>query len=269
MTTAVTSHDVIEHFAGRSAHAQRLLNQWRRHAGRVEVVPAVESHVAVVAHEQTPTSVADVCRQTEHALGNVKWAKVKSVASIHDWHPNFAFTHVLHQDLEERGHIPTWQELKVAGGPWHSRIRGVAIAQRDQAAEVLRRSGATEAEAKHLASDAMQWRLGNAYYSFLRELFVVATLRDSGIDARCHPLADALFRADAWVDNTVISLYIGNPKYLTSVTGRKNSAAQLLSDARPPFTFLAMELATQHKFGVVHLPDPLSIVNQAAHLATS
>jgi hypothetical protein len=176
---------------------------------------------------------------------------------------------LLHQDLEERGHIPTWQELKGEQGPWHNRIRSVAIEQRDQAAEEIRRTGATAVEAKRLATGAMQWRLGNAYYSFLRELFVVATLRQAGIDARCHPLADALFRADAWVGNTVISLYVGNPKYLTRVSGRKSPATELLGDASPPFDFLSLELETQHKFGVVHLPDPAAILRQTAKLANS
>lgn len=111
-----------------------------------------------------------------------------------------------------------------------------------------------------LARDAMLWRIGNSYYSFLRELFVIAALRERGVDLRCHPLADALFRVDCWFDRNVISLYIGNATYRDGVAGRKLDPRVLLGDAQPPFRFREIRVGTPRRFGVVHLPDLESLM---------
>lgn len=44
-----------------------------------------------------------------------------------------------------------------------------------------------------MAHGAMRWRIGNFYYSFLREQYVHAVFRECGVHLRQHPLADALF----------------------------------------------------------------------------
>ena len=71
---------------------------------------------------------------------------------------------------------------------------------------------------------------------------------------RAHPLADALFRADAWSGRTVLSLYIGNPRFREGPRGRKPRTADILSGAEPPFRVEELRLAAGHAFGRVHLP---------------
>ncbi|WP_410608787.1 hypothetical protein [Amycolatopsis sp. lyj-109] len=64
-----------------------------------------------------------------------------------------------------------------------------------------------------LASDALRWRFGNAYYSFLREVHTLVYLRGNGLDVRFHPLADALFRIDSWMDDAVFSIWVASENF--------------------------------------------------------
>lgn len=266
MVVTVSSDDVVAFFVDRSPNAARLLQSWRTNPRRAAVVPVVEAHQSTVVHQLGVADVEAACRKTDHALGNVNWEKIRELKSIHDWNPDFAFTHVLHVELEKRASIPTWQQLKQSTGPWEAYVRRPALAQRNQTAADLTRSGMTQKDAITLAGHAMQWRLGNAYYSFVRELFVIATLRAEGIEATFHPLADALFRADAWVNDTVLSLFIANPTYLSKFDGRKHPAAKILSDAQPPLRFKQLELPIQPKFGSVHLPKRSEILAETKDL---
>lgn len=50
------------------------------------------------------------------------------------------------------------------------------------------------------------------------------------------------------------SLFIGNELFCACDDGRKDRPDQLLGDAAPPFRFHSIQLSTQHRFGVVHLP---------------
>lgn len=70
----------------------------------------------------------------------------------------------------------------------------------------------------------MWWRLGNAYYSCLRELYVLAVLREAGVPAEYHVIADALFRADFRAGETIISLYVrGTDGPLATNTATRSS----------------------------------------------
>jgi hypothetical protein len=250
----VTARDVIELFAGRSINAAAALRRWRGDPTKAEVVRLVEAHSAQVVHALSPADIESICGRTDHALGEVKRGVAESVSSVVDWHPDFAFSHLLHHLVEANGEVPTWQDLKRMRGRVDEVLWKPAREVRDQAV----RAGHDQEHVR----DAITWRIGNAYYSFLRELYVLSVLRESGLDARAHPLADALFRADLWIGGTVVSLYVGNPKFKSTSAGRKPRAQQLLDDAQPPFGFLDLELATKSKFGVVHLPDGREVVQR-------
>lgn len=109
----------------------------------------------------------------------------------------------------------------------------------------------------------MRWRIGNAYYSFLREAYVMAELRSRRLDVRSHPLADALFHVDCWVGDVNIELCIGNRQFRAGGLGRKTASSELLSDAEPRFRTLQIELPVGREFGRVHFPDNLTL-NQVA-----
>jgi hypothetical protein len=241
--------DVIERFAGRSASAARALAQWRADRRKAAVVPIVEAHVSRVVYELGPGDVEAVGARTEHALANASKATGEGLAAIRDWHPAFAFTHMFHFVTEAMAAIPTFQEFREFCS---SEGLGRAMLG-DPAREVVAaavRGGAPRKD----ATDAMRWRVGNAYYAFLKEMYVLAHIRAAGFDMRTHPLADALFRVDGWVGETNLSLFIGNQLYRSEQAGRKWRPERLLDDARPAFRYLPIELPTERRFGMVHLP---------------
>lgn len=115
----------------------------------------------------------------------------------------------------------------------------------------------------------MRWRVGNAYYSFLREIYTVVELRSQGVDLRVHPLADALFRVDAWVGSKALSLRVGNEKFRKGGDGgRKVPTEKLLADVYPPLEFATLELSPATKFGRVHLPAAHHLESAAERLRT-
>jgi hypothetical protein len=100
----------------------------------------------------------------------------------------------------------------------------------------------------------MRWRFGLAYYSFLREMYVLARLRELGLPMHVHPLADALFGADFWSGITVVEFLIGNRQFGTAGSGRKTKDQEILGD-QGTFQFTSLEMAVQRDWGVVHLPS--------------
>ncbi|MFC4497565.1 hypothetical protein ACFPA8_25885 [Streptomyces ovatisporus] len=234
-----------------SPGTRQVYDTWREDPRRKEVVPAVMHHRARTVYELTMKDVQDVCRQTEHALGEVRRSDGEAVSPIVNWHPDFAFTHMFHICMERGGYLPTYQcfrsfteedELgqKMLGTPARQKVREVV------------ENGVPES----LARSAMRWRVGNAYYSFLRETYTVVALRELGVDVRVHPLADALFRVDAWTGRKVLSLRVGNKKFREGDhVGRKIPAERWLADVTPPMEFAEIELRPATVFGTVHVPS--------------
>ena len=243
-----TGSDVLAMFAGRSRIARREHAAWRNDSSKRLVVPVVEAHESAVVYQLTMDAVQSVCERTEHALGQSRRDVAERVSVVRDWHPDFAFTHVMHYVLERLGHLYTYQEFR----EFTKIDDGARSMLRDPAVRIVH-------EAEQLGFDnddarsAVRWRVGNAYYSFLRELHVLVHLRDADVDAHLHPLADALFRTDLWVDDVIVSLYIGNAFFRKGAVGRKRTPEEILGDAHPPFRFTAIELPIQRTFGNVHL----------------
>jgi len=259
MGTVVTFQDVVERFS-RSRRAQTMLAAWRQDVRRVEVAPAVMAHRADVVQQPSSTDVEDLCRRTEHALGEVRRRDVASIESIRDWTTPFATMHVLHFVTEHSGQLPTWEEFRsaVEEPPFRSMSRDPA--------DVAVQQAIAEGHPPAAVRGAMRWRIGNFYYSFLREQYVQAVLRDEGHDVRQHPLADVLFRVDFWIGDTNFDLFIGNHFFRDGAEGRKLSSQVILADAVPPFRVRTMQLPTEHVFGRVHLPSREVIIRAAEEL---
>jgi hypothetical protein len=244
-----TSAEVIATFAV-TPRARALLRRWQDDPGRPLVVRTVLGHSTRVLYELAPDHIEAVCRATEHPLGDIRKAAATAVPPVVDWRPDFAFTHVMHLALEQLGGLPSFQDFArfcaedrtgiTALGDPARRIRAQACRQGYPPAQV---------------AQAIRWRIGLAYYSFVRESYTIAVLRSSGLDVRAHPLADALFRVDAWAGRTALSLYIRNSRFRDGDSGRKPRTADILAGARPPFRCEELRLPVQHEFGCVHLPD--------------
>jgi hypothetical protein len=230
--------------------AEKEYEGWKGRQDRARVHPQVEKHVTRALYRVSPDDIRDVCKETLHALGNVQKDTIKGIKEAENWNPDFAFTHLFHFQLEQIGHIPTWQEF----AEFHLyEPRGWWFFGR-QATDHCRTAARERGLSVELVWDAMRWRVGNAYYGILRDVYTVVGLRARGIDVRSHPLADALFRVDAWVGQTVLNIYVVNPLYRSGYEGRKKPSQDLLQGAHPEFKFhnIILEAATQ--FGVVHLP---------------
>ncbi|MBV1853948.1 hypothetical protein [Catellatospora tritici] len=256
---ATTIQDVRTHFD--SPGTRRAFAAWQVDPRYGQVVSHLEQHVTEVLYQVTVADVADVCRRTEHALGEVSRAVAESVKPVVDWNPAFAFTHVLHHLLEESEAIPTWRDFITffRSDRTGYAMLGRAIAEKS---EELLATGLPRSS----VDDAMHWRVGNAYYSFLRELWVVANLRAAGVDVRMHPVADALFRVDAWFERTALIVYVANAKFRDQHAGRKVRAEQLLRGAEPGFDIDTVQLRTAAAFGRVHLPSQSDIKQVAERL---
>lgn len=256
-----TSEDVRKTFLA-TDEASRKYEAWRRDPRRGRVVPIVENHRTRVLYELGPSDVEEVCRSTQHALGEIKKNRIRRIRGARDWHPDFAFTHLLHYFMEQQKALPTWQEFRrflLETDEGYQMLGKQAWAHRD--------SLVGPDVSKELATEAMRWRVGNSYYGVLRDIYTVVQLRAHGVDVRAHPLADALFRVDAWAGRTVLSLRVRNALFRDSERGRKIPAEELLRDAHPSFTFESIQLERAEEFGEVHLPKSADIQQVAQRLA--
>lgn len=244
-----TSAEVITTFAV-TARAQQQLRRWQTDPARQQVPRIVMRHNAQAIYRLEPSDIEAVCTASEHPLGNIRKDTAMAVQPVVDWRPDFAFTHVMHLVLEKHGCLPTFGEFtRFCGSDPVGRI-----ALGDPARQI-REEAARLGYAPAHARQAVRWRIGLAYYSFARELYTIAVLRAEGLDVRAHPLADALFRVDAWVERTILCLYIRNTRFRDGLRGRKPRAADILAGAQPSFCYEELRLATSHAFGCVHLPD--------------
>lgn len=216
----------------------------------------------------------------EHALGHIHTDAVDLFLDVRNWTTSFAFLHVFYRIMEDRRELLTWSQLRAELGDaryremiWVPAQHMVADQSRQRARQLLHDAGTlrpTPAQVEQQAEEAakavrqaMQWRIGNVYLSFIREQYVAAKLREEFGDVGQHPLADVLFRTDCWVGNTNIDIFIPNKDYRsTEGSGRKVAGPELLRDAQPPFNSVEIVLPIQHVWGTVHLPTR-RVVEQA------
>jgi len=253
MVMETTSAEVIATFAV-TPRARGLLRRWREDPARPQVTRIVLAHTTKALYALQPRQVESVCTATEHPLGDIRKAVATAVPPVVDWRPDFAFTHVMHLALEKFGSLPTFGEFS----SFCARDPAGAATLGDPARQI-REEACRQGYPPGQVAQAIRWRIGLAYYSFVRETYTIAVLRAAGLDVRAHPLADALFRVDAWAGRTVLSLYIRNARFRDGPRGRKPRTADILTGAQPPFRHEELRLPTRHEFGCVHLPEASQI----------
>lgn len=263
MTTLVTTaEDVLQRF-NVTDDARRRFDVWSNGHRRDRVVSVVMAHRTKTLYALTRKDVDRVRDRRYHALGDIKRVDGERIRGIVDWSPDFAFTHVFHYVLESLGHLPTWPEFREFSEHDETAREALWVPAQRKVAE----------EAKHFDRDAayraMRWRVGKAYYSFVREVHLIICLHARGIDVCFHPLADALFRVDAWWGDTVLSLYIRNDEYRNGRMGRKDRPEEILAGSAHTFRFETIDLETADKFGVVHLALEEDIDRVADRLAAT
>jgi len=255
-----TSAEVITTFAV-TPRARELLRRWQADQARQQVPRVVMRHVTRALYRLEPAHIEAACAAGEQPLRDIRTDVAMAVQPVVDWRPDFAFIHVMHLALEKFERLPTFGEF--AGFCGSDPVGRTALGD---PARRIREHAARLGYAPAHAAQAVRWRIGLAYYSFARELYTIAVLRGEGLDVRAHPLADALFRVDAWVDQTILCLYIRNARFRDGRSGRKPRAADILAGARPPFRYAELQLASGHVFGRVQLPEAGQIRAVAARI---
>jgi hypothetical protein len=255
-----TSEEVIATFAV-TPRARALLRRWREDPDRPQVARLVTAHTTRVLYRLRPADIEATCAASDHPLGDIRKEVATAVQPVVDWRPDFAFTHVMHLALETLGTLPTF-----AGFARFCRDDPAGVAALGNPSRQIRELACQRGYPATDVSQAIRWRIGLAYYSFAREIYTITVLRANGIDVRAHPLADALFRVDAWTGRTVLCLYIRNAAFRDGSLGRKPRAADILAGAQPPFRHEELRLPVRHEFGRVHLPEPAQITAIARRL---
>ncbi|MEV5597606.1 hypothetical protein [Streptomyces sp. NPDC052496] len=184
----------------------------------------------------------------DHPLEEITSAAAYREVEIRDWFPEFAMVHLFHFALERKGGLFSYGEFREFCRDDEDG-KGFSREARDKVNCLADSAGCT----LQAAVNAMKWRVGNAFYSFLRELYLIARLREEGLDARIHPLADALFRVDAWCGRTTVEMYVANSLFKGGQGGRKPRPETYLED-QEGFSFVRLEMQKQHAFGRLHLP---------------
>lgn len=253
--------------------ARSLYSGWENDAERVEhgVITTVENHTTRAIYRNSSETFDWIKKHHTHPLGDIKKNEIEHIKLAENWYPQYAFVHLFHFLMERLGRPPLWSEFDTFfyGEECGRRMFGK---EREELEEEIyeselrsllakhgRREG-IENRARYLAAGSVDWRIGNGYYGFMRDMYTAVQLRKRGLDARVHPVADALFRADAWVDRSILSIFVINPKYKTAdrrrarkvQAERKIKVEEIYPDGEFNFVALTLEAAEEH--GKFHFP---------------
>jgi len=261
--TEVPFEDVRrELILGGGATAAEIYSTWRRQrqtwTGYEGIAPFVEATNHQFLYTVTEQMVDDVKRHStpsEHALGNLKKSEVVKVG-FEDVHIPWANEFLFHRYLEETRSLPKWPEwwkwLKSDGRRFY-----IDVVKQKKGWDKL------PSEQRDALRDAVQWRLGKAYYSAIREVELLTKLRSRfHLPVKYHVLADVLFKVDLWINKTIVSVYFENPEYRAQNEGRKRRPEGILDSS---FSFREITVPVQ-PFGKVWIIKDSDIAALAQRL---
>ncbi len=224
--------------------ARQEFDRWTSRPRYQEVVKFVREFKHKRLFELTPLDVCTALKETDHALGDVPAAH--QIKEIEDFTCPFALQHLFHRFIERVGKAPTWQMFS----RWmHKQARPYWLDQ----IEPLKAELSTRYSEERI-NDAIRWRLGKFYYSSMRELDLLVSLRAKGVFPRYHVLADVLLRVDFWVDRTLVCIYFPNTRFRGQGLGRKPPAAGFFVGSAREFRIVDFEVSRQG-FGRTWLID--------------
>lgn len=246
--------------------AQQLYHDWENNEERRTrgVIETVRNHITRVPYQLSAEDFDRLKenheRNNDHPLRDIRFEDIKDIKKGIDWEPAFAFVHLFHFLTEDLGRLPGWTECsyffcqdetgrRILGEERETKEQEIYLDELEKLRAKYPAAKGIEHRAKMLAKDSLDWRVGLAYYGFTREMYTVVKLRERGLDLRVHPLADALFRADAWVNRNIISIYVLNPNFKGDLerskkkqAGRKRTVESIYGNATPRFNFVPITL---------------------------
>lgn len=197
-------------------------------------------------------------KPTTHALADLRPGDGQ-FGGVAEFCPPFAIEYLLHDCLETLGRVPRWSDVK----------RYLFVEHRERYIlpflhEFGLVSGTLEARVGSPHFAALQWRIGNAYYSLIREIHLLTTLRQRyGLDVRYHVLADVEYKADLVAGDVLVAIYVPNGRYRDGHAGRKMS----VTSANPGRRTLEVRVQVRKDFGRPWLVTEESVKSVAETLA--
>lgn len=243
----------------------RLLEEWLANRGSIQKNPGVHRFVLRHAHEALDRlTLKDVERATNwprseiprrHALGEARGT------SPHRWLDDFdtpwTFNYQFHGLLDRLGYIPNWEEYSA----WFFKD-GAPTYYTPVLAEFQRRNLQFSKQDLDVFHNCLRWRVGCAYYSFLREIHLYTELRlRHGLPMRYHVLADSQMRIDMWCHNCLLAVCVENATYRTEQGGRKQRLEDIAQGTR--FRVIPVTLGKPTGFGRPHLVSAQEIARVA------
>lgn len=245
-----TMPDILLAFC-RTQAAHSAFDQWLLRESDVATV--MLGHVTQRVYDVTSRDIEDIARTTKNALGSVRQADAARLPAMRDWTSPFPLAFALHRFAEDVG-VSTFDEFRT----WCSSTpMGQLMVWNDLVAvqQELCDSGAHH---EHVMN-ASRWRIGNAYYGFMRELYVASILRECGLDIRLHPVAQRVFHVDAWTPEMMLSVTVGNSSHQHGSKRRLNPS--LLNGHA--MRHHSITLDTPVNFGRIHLPERAAVERAA------
>jgi hypothetical protein len=234
----VTFNDCHNDLVARGgAEAGKAVRSWEARSGYAHVVDFVKGFTHEHLFRISSSEVRRVIEQSGHALGNIQNSEKLDI--IEDFTAPFAFQHLFHWYIEHNKSVPTWKQFRdwMVLGPaaphWHQLLK--------QRLEEVQPDGDRRAWSR-----AARWRLGKLYLSNIRELDLLARLREAGAPVKYHLLADVLLRVDFWAEDVAVCLYFPNSTFRDGAeVGRKPSAHRYLDGAAHPFKIVHVTIERQ------------------------
>lgn len=205
----VTFQDCVNELVGKSEEAKRELQRWERRHERYsdqrdkELRLEFNRTVKLTVHKrlfEVTTREIEQASQGGHALGDLDRDQ-DSLREVEDFDTPFAQEYFFHALLEESGYVPTfkefWEEI-------NGRYREYYIDRLEVALASTRYTTGQKMR-------AIKWRLGKTYYSCLRELYVLAALRECyQLTLKYHIFAGLVLKYDGWLGEKVLQLKVPN-----------------------------------------------------------
>nr|WP_250807849.1 hypothetical protein [Neorhizobium tomejilense] len=201
---------------GGGEDVQAKLKRWdegrrRLHGNRVwdKIVTAMRQFEHRHLYTLKEADIGDVMARTHSSFGGVTGDDSEK-GGIDKATSPAPYVLMLHNLLETKGTIPTWQDFQ----EYHWKNPGVYLRF---IADFVRLPVGMFIDSDwltHPVARAIRYRLGSAYNSFIRELHLMCVLRERyGILLTHHFLLDALWKIDFLHNNTALEVFLENPRW--------------------------------------------------------
>jgi hypothetical protein len=259
----VTDYNWFRVKASEAGNFSAVMKDWERRRRRLHaeewsnVLKAFQDARYEILYRLPVAMVDDAIKQTAHALGTVRQDEAKKHPNVANASPAYPTIMLFYNLVEQTGVVPSWQvvERYLFAHP------DLCLKYYFMAAEVPYPSSIDELWEGE-KNRAIRYRIAGFYYAFLKEIRLLAELREAGFDARYHPLLDAEWKADILVGSIRIELFLENEGFKAENTGRKKKCISL----NPGLPVVEAPMERKKLWGRVWVYDRKSVVNLMARI---